>query len=774
MRRLCAPLLLPAERAAYIYTGVQYLLIGQYLWAGLTFALLLPACSVQVLSLHWFRADGHRRGFLLTIVHVLQLGILKRYWDSLSVTFLKPGELPVLGDLLAQQGDLSVLRLLEAFLLSLPQLVLQTYLFVAAQTCEVATGVSAGLSLLSLSWALVSYSRAMCLLKPGHLGMPAAALLCQLLWRLGMLASRVLSLVLFARVFHFWVFAVAAVHWVMMSFWMVALQSDIFSGQGTWRLFNCAVGAVYVFCFVNVKDGPSRYRLVTFYTIMVLENATLLLLVSDFLQEASWDSVKMVVAVLSGFLIGCVGLITYYSFLHPKSMEISQSFRKASCGAWSRSKTTEHSLLRLASTSKLRNSPAAATCSPPVAEDIVDPKHSRTSVHSDLEHSRMPGKVDLEHTTTLENNDLEYSRMVTDVTKVCSPVQTCMDLEPSTTSNLEPTNQLIGADTANSHHHWLLLKLALKTGNVSKMNTAFGEGGIGHTFPSITEGDPLDPNTVRKSSSNIKGPLFQSSPSLPKGEHWNEPIKQKMQASSSMYISLPSNGLEHKTMELVSSWTTREPDGQGTEDGPNRHCSKEARSYREGDDDDVFHGNLRKGGAFAFCKEDSESGKAAKETPGDVVSGKEREKENNSTLYYSASTEGFAPHYGSHGPVHQPITETNEEVQNDLSSKRNQLNSGPQGMTLEGWKPLVTFADISPIPGRAGGIPAQTETLVGVSSLSMEPRQVPGSGRGRLGLADEPCFTSTPKTATARPERDRMAAGMQKQLTGLTRAIQRV
>uniref|UniRef100_H3AM43 XK-related protein n=1 Tax=Latimeria chalumnae TaxID=7897 RepID=H3AM43_LATCH len=651
---------------------------SQYLWAGLTFALLLPACSVQVLSLHWFRADGHRRGFLLTIVHVLQLGILKRYWDSLSVTFLKPGELPVLGDLLAQQGDLSVLRLLEAFLLSLPQLVLQTYLFVAAQTCEVATGVSAGLSLLSLSWALVSYSRAMCLLKPGHLGMPAAALLCQLLWRLGMLASRVLSLVLFARVFHFWVFAVAAVHWVMMSFWMVALQSDIFSGQGTWRLFNCAVGAVYVFCFVNVKDGPSRYRLVTFYTIMVLENATLLLLVSDFLQEASWDSVKMVVAVLSGFLIGCVWLITYYSFLHPKSMEISQSFRKASCGAWSRSKTTEHSLLRLASTSK----------------------------------------------------------MVTDVTKVCSPVQTCMDLEPSTTSNLEPTNQLIGADTANSHHHWLLLKLALKTGNVSKMNTAFGEGGIGHTFPSITEGDPLDPNTVRKSSSNIKGPLFQSSPSLPKGEHWNEPIKQKMQASSSMYISLPSNGLEHKTMELVSSWTTREPDGQGTEDGPNRHCSKE----------------------------DSESGKAAKETPGDVVSGKEREKENNSTLYYSASTEGFAPHYGSHGPVHQPITETNEEVQNDLSSKRNQLNSGPQGMTLEGWKPLVTFADISPIPGRAGGIPAQTETLVGVSSLSMEPRQVPGSGRGRLGLADEPCFTSTPKTATARPERDRMAAGMQKQL----------
>lgn len=39
--------------------------------------------------------------------------------------------------------------------------------------------------------------------------MPPAALLCQLVWRAGMLAARVTCLMLFARVFNWWVCGVA-------------------------------------------------------------------------------------------------------------------------------------------------------------------------------------------------------------------------------------------------------------------------------------------------------------------------------------------------------------------------------------------------------------------------------------------------------------------------------------------------------------------------------------------------------------------------------------
>lgn len=66
-----------------------------------------------------------------------------------------------------------------------------------------------GLCLLSVSWALVLYSRACCLIRPGHLAMPPAAMLCQLVWRVGMLGARVTCLMVFARVFNWWVCGVA-------------------------------------------------------------------------------------------------------------------------------------------------------------------------------------------------------------------------------------------------------------------------------------------------------------------------------------------------------------------------------------------------------------------------------------------------------------------------------------------------------------------------------------------------------------------------------------
>lgn len=55
-----------------------YLWKEQLLWAGLTFALLLPGAIVQVLSFMWYRADGEQRTCHLLIIHTLHLGIFKR------------------------------------------------------------------------------------------------------------------------------------------------------------------------------------------------------------------------------------------------------------------------------------------------------------------------------------------------------------------------------------------------------------------------------------------------------------------------------------------------------------------------------------------------------------------------------------------------------------------------------------------------------------------------------------------------------------------------
>nr|XP_009675156.1 PREDICTED: XK-related protein 5 [Struthio camelus australis]XP_009675157.1 PREDICTED: XK-related protein 5 [Struthio camelus australis]XP_009675158.1 PREDICTED: XK-related protein 5 [Struthio camelus australis]XP_009675160.1 PREDICTED: XK-related protein 5 [Struthio camelus australis]XP_009675161.1 PREDICTED: XK-related protein 5 [Struthio camelus australis]XP_009675162.1 PREDICTED: XK-related protein 5 [Struthio camelus australis]XP_009675163.1 PREDICTED: XK-related protein 5 [Struthio ca len=330
-------------------------------------------------------------------------------------------------EFLMQQGDASVLRLLEALLQTLPHLLLQAYVFVAVDRTGLFPGVSAGLSLLSLAWALVSYSRFACLFKPGHLYLPAAALLCLLLWRAGMLGTRVLALVLFARLYSFWVFAVAGIHWLVMSFWLVAQQTDIVTPSCRWRLFNCLLGAVYVFCYINVRPGPSKLRAAVFYAIMLMENTLLLLLATEFLQAELWNSLCLTGAVTSGFLIGTAALAVYYSLLHPKSTEIWQGFLKKSCSV-------------------------AAN-----GDDGIIGAGSQAGQSLGISGRGDSESLDMEKTEAASRNQ-----------KGSSFLQSA---------------EHVTEDNWTSHHHWLLVKLALKTGDISKINATFGDGGVGEIYP---------------------------------------------------------------------------------------------------------------------------------------------------------------------------------------------------------------------------------------------------------------------------------------------------
>lgn len=56
-------------------------------------------------------------------------------------------------------------------------------------------------------------------------------------------------------------------HWLTASFWLVSQQPDICTGPWCWRAFNGVMGLVHVFLFLNVKDGPSRFRMASFYAV---------------------------------------------------------------------------------------------------------------------------------------------------------------------------------------------------------------------------------------------------------------------------------------------------------------------------------------------------------------------------------------------------------------------------------------------------------------------------------------------------------------------------
>uniref|UniRef100_A0A671PY94 XK-related protein n=1 Tax=Sinocyclocheilus anshuiensis TaxID=1608454 RepID=A0A671PY94_9TELE len=403
--------------------------VGFYLWqeelclAGLTFAFLLPGSLVQVLSFRWYRADGDKRTCYNFIIHTLHLGIFKRCVCSHAQEVM-------------QNADLSALRLLEVLLMTLPQTLLQTYaLTITDYGLSSPVALCDGVCLLSLSWALVLYSRACCLIRPGHLQMPPAALLCQLLWRMGMLAARFTSLALFTRTFGCWVIGVIASHWLMAALWLVSQQTDIYVGQWSWRVFNIILGGVHLLLFLNVKNGPSRFRMAGFYTVMLLENATLLLAASDILTDASWDRLTVPTAVLCSFLLGLTSLMLYYRFLHPKPTEISLGLGQRA--------------------------------------------------HMGRE--------------CLQQGDSSFSLGDKSLPPAPLPI-----LFPSS----HPSLSLSGIPKCR-HHHWLLIRLALKTGDPVKINRAYGAGGVSGILVVDWKGEIIEDGCVStsKSRDNTMVPL---------------------------------------------------------------------------------------------------------------------------------------------------------------------------------------------------------------------------------------------------------------------------
>lgn len=75
-------------------------------WAAFTLGLFLPGTAVQLLSVKWYYEDGDDRRCYLSVIHILHLGIFKRYepcayrhiskevFNSLSIYWRYFGVLP--------------------------------------------------------------------------------------------------------------------------------------------------------------------------------------------------------------------------------------------------------------------------------------------------------------------------------------------------------------------------------------------------------------------------------------------------------------------------------------------------------------------------------------------------------------------------------------------------------------------------------------------------------------------------------------------------------
>ncbi|KAL0276641.1 UNVERIFIED_CONTAM: hypothetical protein PYX00_004171 [Menopon gallinae] len=267
------------------------------------------------------------RRYLVVIIHVALCGVLWRYlklFVPVDVRYVKH-----------EVRDLCVLRLIHAFCEAAPLLLIQLYLLFkeyGAKELSDLILVSSILSLFSVCWALASFSKNVRLQNVHRLVFTWLGVIFQLLWRLGTVGSRVSALTLYATLYGEWLFLVLGLHWVSMFLWLIS-PKNVFHGEQISKkkktILSLLIAFIYIFSYINLQQVNHRQKMVTFYVVMLLENA---LLVAVWLAGV-WPEYNFLVPllILVSFFVGICFMGLYYRIFHVRRLTYWSGGRQGGC-----------------------------------------------------------------------------------------------------------------------------------------------------------------------------------------------------------------------------------------------------------------------------------------------------------------------------------------------------------------------------------------------------------------------------------------------------------
>lgn len=174
------------------------------------------------------------------------------------------------------------------------------------------------MSLMSMSWCAVGYQRMLRLSLDRPRQGPCGALV-QMLWHACIISSRIVTLVLFATQYGWWVGVVVSVHYVLMCVWLFCQKIHLFKHNVLLEFcFDLALGVIYIFHYLNVAEGHTRVRYLCFYSLLFAENVVMTTL--WYMQASNlslWFATPALVFVLASFFVGIFLQLTYYKCCHP-------------------------------------------------------------------------------------------------------------------------------------------------------------------------------------------------------------------------------------------------------------------------------------------------------------------------------------------------------------------------------------------------------------------------------------------------------------------------
>ncbi|KAI5617134.1 XK-related protein 9, partial [Silurus asotus] len=321
--------------------SLQYFREGQYTWFALTLSfILIGSLCTQIFSYSWFRDDHECEAenkktstTHMGLLHLLHMGFFTRYYDLLKKSFgcvwrAHSGNEPSNEmKLFGLAADLSMLRLMETFLESVPQLLLQTFIMLQHQRTSKLQYLSMVVSFLNVAWCTVDYWRCLRRSLPNTEEMPRGIpTAVYLLYKILTITARILSLTLLLMLTP-WNILVLAFIWVVTTVWAHVVKTNFCTSLCMEELYRSIVGVVLVFTFFNIKGKNTKKEMSVYYVMSTLHNFSAPLLLFLFLPRTAESDFFLPVTffILMSNLMGLGLLIVYYNTLHPRNQDESDA-----------------------------------------------------------------------------------------------------------------------------------------------------------------------------------------------------------------------------------------------------------------------------------------------------------------------------------------------------------------------------------------------------------------------------------------------------------------
>lgn len=310
---------------------------NDYWYCALTLAfIILPTFTTTAISLRWYIVDSQVEGaepisrtqwVIRFIFHILQIGPILRYYESLQygLKFRETEDISekkkIYMKMIYEDADATMLRLFESFMESAPQLMLQVYIITQNYPFDdyeywtaIAQVMSITSSLFSISWSLVSYAKSLRISLSNKIPMTYWSIGVMFLWEFFSIAARMIALALFTSAFVRYIGVVCLMHWFVMTTWIYSMNTSFCNTKMEEIGFNAVLGVIFIFCYFNPVDTPTRFRYLVFYTFMFIENSALMILWAKHVNYAPLVKNIALYAHYSCFTLGVIIMVSSLEF----------------------------------------------------------------------------------------------------------------------------------------------------------------------------------------------------------------------------------------------------------------------------------------------------------------------------------------------------------------------------------------------------------------------------------------------------------------------------